>query len=331
MIDPITQEPRYFDMRAVRVAEFLSLTWRDVTDRHRSAAELALSESRYRLLAENSSDVVLRTRDDIVLWVSPSLTRTLGWLPGEWIGHSMVEFQYASDGATLEAGLERMRLGQVVVMRVRLPDKSGELHWVEMHSQAFHGPDGGADGFLTNFRVVDEEVRIERELERRAQFDDLTGLLKRDEAISHLTEIGRHQRGREDTCAVLFVDIDEFKSVNDRHGHAAGDAVLRTVASRIKHTVRGGDEVARLGGDEFLVLLSGVRDLQEAELVAEKIRSAVAASMMTPAGAIDVTVSVGVTVSQTAESGSDMVTRADDAMYRAKRAGRNRVVAVPQS
>ena len=255
MIDPVTQEPRYFDMRAVRVAEFLSLTWRDVTDRHRSAAELALSESRYRLLAENSSDVVLRTRDDIVLWVSPSLTRTLGWLPGEWIGHSMVEFQYASDGATLEAGLERMRLGQVVVMRVRLPDKSGELHWVEMHSQAFHGPDGGADGFLTNFRVVDEEVRIERELERRAQFDDLTGLLKRDEAISHLTEIGRHQRGREDTCAVLFVDIDEFKSVNDRHGHAAGDAVLRTVASRIKHTVRGGDEVARLGGDEFLVLL----------------------------------------------------------------------------
>jgi diguanylate cyclase (GGDEF)-like protein/PAS domain S-box-containing protein len=321
-------QPRYFDIRAVRVGDYVSLTWRDVTDRHQTAAALAASEERYRMLAENSSDVVLRTQGNTVMWVSPALTRTLGWSPEEWIGQSMTQFGFEGDGSVLEEGYRQLLSDTPVILRVRVADRTGTYRWIELHSQLYHDPDGREDGVLSTFRVVDAEVAVERELERRARFDDLTGVLKRDEAIDRLTELGRHQRSPGDACGVLFVDIDEFKTVNDRWGHAAGDAVLREVTARLRRTVRGGDEIARLGGDEFLVMLGGMHDLVEAEQVAEKIRLAIAEPMVTTGGAVTITVSIGVTVSTSVESGSAMITRADDAMYEAKRAGRNRVVAV---
>jgi diguanylate cyclase (GGDEF)-like protein len=232
------------------------------------------------------------------------------------------------DGSVLEEGYRQLLSGTPVILRVRVADRTGTYRWIELHSQLYHDPDGREDGVLSTFRVVDAEVAVERELERRARFDDLTGVLKRDEAIDRLTELGRHQRSPGDACGVLFVDIDEFKTVNDRWGHAAGDAVLREVTARLRRTVRGGDEIARLGGDEFLVMLGGMHDLVEAEQVAEKIRLAIAEPMVTTGGAVTITVSIGVTVSTSVESGSAMITRADDAMYEAKRAGRNRVVAV---
>ena len=322
-------EPRFFDLRAVCVGERVSLTWRDVTERHRASVALAESEERYRLLAENASDVVLRTRGNTIVWVSPALTRTLGWTPGEWVGHSVEEFGCPADldafvpvtlGSANEASL---------VTRVVLGDIGGTGHWVELHSQLYRDQDGVIDGMLSTFRIVDDEVAVERELERRARFDDLTGVLKRDEALDLLTVIGRHQRDHGDVSGVLFVDIDAFKSVNDRWGHAAGDAVLREVTARIMRSVRAGDEVARLGGDEFVVVLRGIHDIAEAEQVAEKIRLSIADPMPTPSGLLSVTVSIGVTVSRAVESGSAMITRADVAMYQAKRGGRNRIASVP--
>ncbi|HEY1260675.1 MAG TPA: PleD family two-component system response regulator [Stellaceae bacterium] len=160
--------------------------------------------------------------------------------------------------------------------------------------------------------------------------DELTGLYNRRYLFAHLDElIDRINRDRIGAALLLF-DIDHFKLVNDSHGHAGGDEVLRELAARAVKTVRSADLVARLGGEEFAVVMPEA-DLPVAVAVAERLRSAVAAepfSIKADAAALTVTVSIGATVTAVGEDTRDrLLKRADDALYSAKAAGRNRVVA----
>ena len=127
---------------------------------------------------------------------------------------------------------------------------------------------------------------------------------------------------------MVFCDIDAFKSVNDDFGHSAGDAVLRAVATRISGAVRSGDTVARVGGDEILVVLDGVHDVDEATAIADKVRLAVKECVPVDGGEVCPTLSIGVTVARAGESVDALVTRADEAMYQAKRGGRDRVIQI---
>ena len=130
--------------------------------------------------------------------------------------------------------------------------------------------------------------------------------------------------------AVLWCDIDRFKNVNDTNGHATGDQVLQKLAGRIRSSLRSSDDLAaRMGGDELMVVLHGVRTLQDATDIAEKIRRFAAEPIETAAGPITITLSIGVTLAGPAEAADTVLARADSAMYQAKAAGRNRVVAVP--
>jgi diguanylate cyclase (GGDEF)-like protein len=176
-----------------------------------------------------------------------------------------------------------------------------------------------------SFRVVDAEVEAARLLERRAHTDDLTSLLNRKEALERIDALTARTGQR---IAVLSCDIDFFKAVNDGHGHAAGDSVLQAVAERIRGCLRSGDDLAaRIGGDELLVVLHGVRDLDDAVAVAEKLRCRTAEPIDTAAGPITVTLSIGVTLARPSESTDAILARADAAMYLAKNQGRNQVVA----
>ena len=206
-----------------------------------------------------------------------------------------------------------------------LPDDA--YHWIEAHAEPYRDADDQIDGVVSTLRVVDDAVAAEQELARRATYDDLTGLLRREEVIARLANIGRRVRRAGDECALVFCDIDEFKTVNDTLGHAAGDQVMRTCAARIRSAIRVGDTVARMGGDEFLVVLDGVHDLAEATSIAEKIRVAVAAPDPANHGTPATTMSLGVTLSSPGEPVDAMIARADRAMYEAKQTGRNRVVA----
>lgn len=323
-------EPRWFDIRGVNVGDAISYTWRDVTERHQHAQRLAESEERYRLLAENSTDVVLRVRGNDIVWASSSLTRTLGWVQVDWVGHSLAEFGHPDDMPQVLRASRQMDAGDVAVFRVRLKDADGNWRWVEAHAQTFKDADGQPDGYLASFRVVDREVEAERLLERRATYDDLTGALKREVALARLQDLGQGARVPGTETGVVFVDVDSFKDVNDTHGHAAGDLLLRVFAGRIRECVRGGDTIARMGGDEFLVILTGLHDLDEATAVAEKIRLACADPVPTRDGSISASVSIGVTLSKAMESVDEVVARADHAMYRAKADGRNQVITVPR-
>ena len=167
----------------------------------------------------------------------------------------------------------------------------------------------------------------ESELRHLAFHDPLTGLANR--AMFHERAgqaIIRHQDSNA-TLAVLFVDLDNFKQVNDVLGHGAGDTVLSEVAQRLRNSVRGGDIIARLGGDEFGVLAQGVSDAQQAVLIADRIIQALAAPIDIEGTPTTVTGSVGIALHQPGQASvDDLLRRADDAMYAAKAAGKGQYV-----
>lgn len=323
-------EERYYDLRAVRAGpDLLSLTWSDVTDRMQAERDVAAAGEKYRLLAENVSDVVVHVRDGIVAWVSPSVEAVFGAPPQAWVGRPMVEFVHPDDLATVLDDIASLVPGVNVMSRQRIRGADDAYHWVESNSRAYIDAAGAEDGFLTSLRVVDALVASERELARRARVDDLTGLMNRAEVVQQLETMVDKGRRRGDNVAVLFCDIDWFKDVNDKFGHAAGDEVLRVVAERIASTIRQDDVAARFGGDEILVGLAGVHDVEEALGVAEKVRLACHEDIDLPGDVVvQVTVSIGVTLARAGAPLDEVIAHADRAMYDAKQSGRDRVVAI---
>ena len=324
----LTGTDRRFDIRAVRFDDSLSLIWRDVTQQRTIMDALAASEEQYRLLAANVSDVVMRDRDSLIEWVSPSLTAMLGWAPSDWVGRSLVDYVYPDDRTAVEAGHSGFEAGGPLVQRFRVRDHDGRYHWVEEHASTFFDAAGNPDGVVSSFRTIDREVAALGELERRARRDDLTGLINRKEVLERLSTLGAPSRRTGDEDAVLFCDIDRFKSVNDELGHAGGDVVLRAVAARINASIRSRDVAARIGGDEMLVILAGVHGLSDAVAVAESVRQAVERPINVEGRMVSTSVSIGVSLVRPGEPIDDLIARADDAMFRAKAAGRNQVVSM---
>jgi diguanylate cyclase (GGDEF)-like protein/PAS domain S-box-containing protein len=320
--DPAVGHQRHYDVRAVRVGDAVSLTWRDVTERYETARHIAESEELFRLLAENASDVVLRIHGDEIGWVSPSLQRTLGWQVSTWEGQRLETFVHPGDEVDLA------KVHGVMTTRLRVRDVAGNHHWVQLRANAL--PDrNGQKNLVATVQMIDDVVAYETELRRRATYDDLTGALKRGEAIRLLTNMAHYWRAPGSQSAVLYVDVDDFKRVNDTYGHLIGDEVLRVVSERMRHVMRSGDLFARMGGDEFIVVLDGLHDLNEAVRIAENIRDAVTDDILVKDTIIEVSVSIGVILRQPGEDPDAVISRADHAMYRAKRTGRNRVVAEP--
>lgn len=161
-------EERRYDIRAVRVGELLSYSWRDVTERHRSAERLEVSERRFRLLAENATDVVLHMREGGMVWVSPSVTTVLGWRPEEWLGRLCSDFHEPADHATYTANLRLLAQGQSVAARNRIRARDGSWHWMDTRVSIFLDERGQPDGILAAGRLVDAEVAAEQALERKS-------------------------------------------------------------------------------------------------------------------------------------------------------------------
>jgi diguanylate cyclase (GGDEF)-like protein/PAS domain S-box-containing protein len=304
-------------------------SWRSVHREVEAMARLKESEEHYRLLLENSTDGVALERDGILVWASPNLTGMLGWDPALWIGRPLMALVPGNQRDLLSRALEVSAQGHSQRLRFEVPGSDGHLHWLEVHTRPFHDARGERDGTSCTFRVVDAEVAAENELERRARYDQLTGLLNRNEVLERLDAVGGDLRRAGTEAAVLFCDVDGFKTVNDTHGHAIGDIVLRTVASRVRGTVREGDLVARIGGDELLVVLHHLHGVDEALAVADQVRRSVAEPVATARGPVGVTMSIGVAMVVPGDTADAVVARADSAMYRVKEAGRDGVQRLP--
>ena len=320
---------RYYDIRAVKLGDGLFYSWRDVTERQQQTWLLAESKERYRLLAENAADIVLVIKDDVIDWISPSVEREFGSPPEQWIGQKARDCVNAEDLPVLREAMAAVLRGEHRTVRARGVAPNGVEHWVEAHAKPYVEADGRTTGLITTYRVIDRLIESEAELDRRARFDELTGLLNRTEILHTVTQVASRTPRSGTETAILFCDIDRFKAINDEHGHIAGDEVLRTVGKRVAGSIRTDDYAARIGGDELLILLPGVHSIDEASEVAEKIREVASQRVALPGGVgICPRLSIGVTLLRSGETTDELVERADDAMYLAKNAGRDRVVAI---
>jgi diguanylate cyclase (GGDEF)-like protein/PAS domain S-box-containing protein len=288
------------------------------------------SEARYRLIAEGSNDVIVNLdRAGRVRYVSPSITALTGHDPGALIGSDAGRLVLPEDRDEIIATQQRALTdpGATFIVEYRGLTMSGEIIWCETHTRGVTDDDGRVIGSVSQIRDITHHKAIEAELEQAAKTDTLTGIGNRrafDEMIDQRIADVRAGRGH-GCCAIL--DLDFFKLVNDRYGHDAGDRVLRTFADVAAASIREDDLIARLGGEEFGLILWSA-DLSEAHAVCERLRREIEdLSIATRAGsAIGVTFSGG--LAQIVDgTRDDIVRQADEALYRAKNSGRNRLVA----
>ena len=301
----------------------------DVTVEVANFEALQRSARDFQMLAENATDVVFRTGvDGLFEWVSPSMATVLGWEPSTLIGTPATALIVAEDRDLVRDNRLAMQAGeQRGPLVVRFMTAAGAVREMSGNTHLVLAPDGAAlVGYIVGLRDVTEEQRIRRELAHRASHDSLTGVSNRDDLMSRLRRRLEVPPKRNAWVGVLFCDVDNLKSVNDAHGHPAGDVVLATVAARLLAAVRSHDVVARLGGDEFVVVVNDVEDLERLSQVAEKCRLAVSAPISSDGRRIEISVSVGGVLATPSEDADEVLKRADLAVYRAKEAGRDQVV-----
>jgi diguanylate cyclase (GGDEF)-like protein/PAS domain S-box-containing protein len=287
----------------------------------------AEDEARFRVLAENSADVLFQT--DVVgrcVWVSPSVTDVLGWAPEQVLGQTLFPLVHAADR---EVANEHRRSALALDggghdrVELRYATSDGGWRWMSALSRPMRDTHGSMTGGLTALRDIQAEVERRDELSYLAGHDSLTGLVNRDAALHALAKALEQAKRSDRWVGVLYIDVDDFKDVNDTFGHAAGDRLLVEIGHRLTARLRDSDLVARLGGDEFLVVLSSMREGEHALLRAQALLESAAEGGVD--GVPSATVSIGVRYDDGSSDPGAVLRDADAALYRAKHAGRNRV------
>jgi diguanylate cyclase (GGDEF)-like protein/PAS domain S-box-containing protein len=298
----------------------------DITNLKRVEHALEESEARFRALTESAMDIVtVLDEDGIIRYQSPSVRNILGYNPEKMIGQYQFDLVHPDDCEFVKSAHERLIreniMGRPVEFQVRHKDGT----WRTLESIAKNSLDNPhIRGVIVNTRDVTERNLIQQRIQHLAYHDSLTGLPNRSllqdrasQAISRAERTGKK-------LAVMFIDIDNFKNVNDTLGHDVGDELLRQVASRLRSSVRDHDTIARQGGDEFIVLLEELDGQRGAARVAQKILEALRTAFVVGGTTQHVSGSMGIALHP--EDGNDpqtLMKNADTAMFHGKGMGKN--------
>ncbi len=309
------------------------LAYRDITERIMAEAALRESEERYRaVIAALDEGIVVQNPDGRITAANESACRIFGLNREQLIGRTSLDRQWHTvheDGSLFppaeHPAMIAVGTGQRqtrVIMGVEKSD--GARTWLSINAQPLFRDDApNPYAAVTSFTDITERKRADTQLVRAAHYDALTGLPNRGFFMERLVHACSHaKRGERYEFALLFLDFDHFKAVNDSLGHAVGDSALAAIARRLEHALRPADSVARLGGDEFAILAGNVRGLTEAAAIAMRLGEALAAPFVVNGRDIHMTASIGIALSGPEyDSGDEMLRDADAAMYRAKRDG----------
>ncbi|MGB5770914.1 MAG: EAL domain-containing protein [Crocosphaera sp.] len=296
--------------------------------RERKKAEIALleSEQRFRALIENATDIIfILAPDGYLTYVSPSVKRILGYDPSSLMGKRFFEFIHQEEQKTILEEIEQMKeqpnLSQPLQeFRVRTKENT----WVMLEAIAKNLQDDPAvAGFVINCHDITDRHQTAEKLRYDAHHDNLTGLANRPALLQALKQaIHQKKRRKKDHFALLFLDLDGFKKINDGLGHLMGDQLLKEMANRLQKCHRDGDILARLGGDEFVFLLRDIQEPGEAIIVAQRIHNALKAPFILNRQEVFTSASIGITLSADHYDHPEQMLRdADTAMYCAKARG----------
>jgi diguanylate cyclase (GGDEF)-like protein/PAS domain S-box-containing protein len=310
---------------------------RDVTERINADHARKQAEERFRRAFEDSATgmALMGAEDSVILAANRSLARILRIPHTELVGKvSLSELADPSDAAAVNRGLKRLEQGDAPLYRgeIRVVRSDGRRVWVDMTASIVRDEEGNPLYRLSQILDIDARRRAEEQLRHMADHDPLSGVYNRRRFEQDLQRELGYSSMKRSRGAVLLLDVDRFKDINDTLGHAAGDAVIARIGATLIERLRSVDTIGRLGGDEFAVLLRRV-DPQAAHEVARSVRDLTIAKLadVAGAGAGSITLSVGVAAFGDGYTPSmdELLHTADAAMYEAKRAGGNRVAVAP--
>ena len=302
----------------------------DMTHQSEIEAQLRESEQNFRRLFDNMQDVYYRTNaQGVVQHVGPGVRRVLGYEPQEIEGRTAESYYpQSTDREAFKVAI--MEKGEVSDFPGQMVRRDGTVIDISISSHALYDHAGNFAGVEGIYRDVTQRKNLERELQRLATTDMLTGMANRRAFLERAESVYEHSRTHGEPLTLLMLDLDHFKTINDRFGHLQGDRALVEFAQAVKSQLRASDAVGRLGGEEFGVLLPATA-LAESMEVATRIMNSIRALQLTDdtGHTYSITASLGMSAfRQSDRSLRDMLERADQALYLAKHRGRNQVASL---
>ncbi len=336
----LTGEPERFEIELKALGIWFSIsaygtgngcfvaTFDNVTVRKRAELALREAEEQYRtIFKENSIGMCYySTADGRYLNVNPAFARIFGYdSPEEMLARVTNPSQlYVDPSRRLEFGRQLREHGKTEKREFQAYRKDGSKVWLRGSAGALHSADGKVLHYVGAVEDITDQKLLEEQVRYLAYYDALTGLANRTLLQDRLAKALAGARRHGEKVALLFLDLDRFKTINDSLGHSVGDLLLKEVAERLKKWAREQDTVARLGGDEFVVVLTAVKDVAGAAVAADRLMKTMSTEFMAQGHLLSPTCSLGISVyPDHGRDGEALIKNADAAMYCAKENGRN--------
>lgn len=320
----------FIPMILAEEVEGVYLTFKDMTSEIFAKEALLESEERFRLIAENSSDLIqIIDAKGHFLYNSPSHERVLGIKLVDFTDKKLTDFVEKDYEEQVQGYLDlAIRKQQTERIEAKFRNHEGNYHWFELKIEPFFDKNGAYHHTNIVARDIEERKIYEKELQRLAYRDPLTGLANRRLFNDRLNKVMAKFSRDQLPFAVVMLDLDDFKRVNDQLGHDAGDQMIVQIANRLKDVVREMDTVGRLGGDEFVILLATISNKGNLTQFIKRMEKRLKTPYYINNTSLNIGISIGAVMSnhKLIRNDKSIVTKADKALYEAKRAGKNRAI-----